>query len=224
MSSTAGAKKPSTATTKLVTEMEQKAAAQGMTAESMTALTARHVCKSKKCINFDRYCWVNKDDQVHYKLNSGHFIGWNEAITANRGDTSVDRPPAYIVESLYRQKKAERKEKKASVITANPFGGVTDSSKPPAQSMYPGYPPPPFPPYPYYPPAPPQSQPTDSLIAILALKEKKKMDREEKEKQERQPGRSMSTHHHGFTSLRPELELRSSPVQEDLEEYIQWHI
>ena len=40
ISSTAGTKKPSTATTKLVTEMEQRAAAQGMTSESMTALTA----------------------------------------------------------------------------------------------------------------------------------------------------------------------------------------
>lgn len=86
--------------------------------------------------------------------------------------------------------------------------------------MYPGYLPPPFPPYLYYSPAPPQSQPTDSLIAILALKEKKQIDREEKEEQERQPGRSMSTHHHGFTSLCPEPELQSSLVQEDLEEYI----
>ena len=135
----------------------------------------------------------------------------------------MDRLPAYIVESLYRQKKAERKEKKASVVT-NPFGGVTDSSKQPVQSMYPGYPPPPFLPYLYYPLALPQSQPTDSLIAILALKKKKQMDREEKEEQKRRPGRGMSTHHHAFTPFCPEVELRSSPVQEDLEEYIQWHI
>ena len=50
------------------------------------------------------------------------------------------------------------------------------------------------------------------------------MDREEKKEQERQPGRGMSTNHHVFTLFCPEVELQSSPVQEDLEEYIQWHI
>ena len=88
--STGTKKTSSTATSKLITKMEQKTAAQGKTVESMTALTARHVCRSRKCINFDRYCWVNKDDQVHYKLSSRDFVGWNEAINANCGDTSMD--------------------------------------------------------------------------------------------------------------------------------------
>ncbi|MCJ1468894.1 hypothetical protein MMC07_007524 [Pseudocyphellaria aurata] len=223
----AGTKKGSTAIAKLVTEMEQRAAAQGTTTECMTALTARHACKDKKCINFEKYCWVNKNDQVHYKLSSANFVGWNEAISANRGDTSIDRPPPYILESLYRLKKLERKEKKKdSAVTTNPFGGITDSSTHLAQAVYPGYPPvPPFTPYPFYPPAPFPSLPKASLFAILALKEKKQMDKEEREEQERRPRRSLPSHYHALTSsFRPETELRSSPVQEDLEEYIQWHI
>ncbi|MCJ1471307.1 hypothetical protein MMC07_009955 [Pseudocyphellaria aurata] len=116
----------------------------------------------------------------------------------------MDRPSLYIVESLYRLKKQEQKEKKAST-PSNPFGGTTEGPQHSVPSAYPGFPPvPPFP-YPYYPPAPPQPQPTDSLIAILALKEKKQIDRKEREDQERRPGRSI-------------------PVQEDLEDYIQWHI
>ncbi|MCJ1464298.1 hypothetical protein MMC07_002911 [Pseudocyphellaria aurata] len=63
MPTTAGTKKASTATTKLVAGMEQRAAAQGTTAESMTALTARHVCKDKKCVNFDRQKKVERKEK-----------------------------------------------------------------------------------------------------------------------------------------------------------------
>lgn len=221
---TTGPKKASIATSKLVAKMEQRATAQGLTLEQMTALCARHVCKSKRCKNFDRYCWVNKDDQVHYKVSSGQFVGWNDAINNNRGDASMDRPPSFLVESLYRLKKAERKDKKKSAMK-NPFGG-SESSNPATSASMPPYPPgyplvPPFSPYAYYSP-PPQPQSSNSLIAILAFKEKKQMEREEREDQERRPNRGVSSY--ASTSFRPEVEAWSSPVQEDLEEYIQWHI
>ena len=126
---------------------------------------------------------------------------------------------------MYRLKKTKRKEKKTDTIK-NPFGGTSGDFNPGVQPVYPGYPPvSPLVLYPYYPPAPFQTQPTDFLIAILALIEKKQMDREKREEQERQSTRNISDHHYHFTSLRPDsTELQSSPVQEDLEEYIQWHI
>lgn len=59
---TTTAKRATTATTKLISEMEQKVAFQGTTVQQMNALNACHVCKSKRCKNFERYCWVNKNN------------------------------------------------------------------------------------------------------------------------------------------------------------------
>ena len=101
----------------------------------MTALTACHVCKSRKCINFDKYCWVNKNNQVYYKLSSGNFMQWNKATNANCKNISVGQPSAYVVKSLYRLKKAERKQKKGKT-TKNLFGGTADSNLF-VQPMYP---------------------------------------------------------------------------------------
>ena len=220
-------KKTITATTKLISEMEQKTAFQSTTVEQMNALNACHICKSRKCKNFDRYCWMNRDDQVHYSLNANHFTSWNNTINKNHGEAFIDQPPSFVVESLYRQKKMERKEgqkeeKKDSLSSTNLFRDTKNavlSSISAAPMYFSGYPMPPPTYFLYYPPAP---QPQSDLMTLLTLKEKRQIEREKKKKEEKKLSRPTSAYAPIFFCSG--MEPRSSPVKEDLEEYIQWHI
>lgn len=135
----------------------------------------------------------------------------------------MDWPPSFLVESFYRLKKAEQKEEKTSATTKNLFSGTSKGSNH-SVLVYFGYPPVfLFASYPYY-LSPPQLQLTDSLIAILALKEKNQMEREEREDQARKPNRAMSMSYASTSFCLAEVKLQSSPVQKNLEAYIQWHI
>lgn len=120
------------------------------------------------------------------------------------------------------RKKEQKEEKKGLLSSTNPFGGTENAvlSSILATPIYPpGYSIPSSSHFPYYPLTP---QPQSDLITLLTLKEKRQMEREEKEKEEKRLSRSASAYAPIFFCA--EIEPRSSPVQKDLEEYIQWHI
>lgn len=144
----------------------------------------------------------------------------------------MDWPPSFLVESLFRQKKEKKKKEKKIALsgTTNPFGDNESSTALHSTPMYPsGYPPIPslyLPPYHlYYPQLPPQPQ--SDLMALFTYKEKKQIEQEKREEQQQRPNTSKVMSGYTFTAFASGLramELRSSPVQEDLEDYIQWHI
>ena len=59
-------------------------------------------------------------------------------------------------------------------------------------------------------------------MILLTLKEKKWMEHEKKKEEEKRLSRPASAY--APISFHAGIELRSSPIQEDLEEYIQWYI
>ena len=97
-------KKLGTATLKLQKELEERAILHGQTVERMTALQSLHVCNKKTCENFGRYCWNDEERDQHYIISSHQFVAWNKALDDDVSGVTSQMPPSTIRESMYSQK------------------------------------------------------------------------------------------------------------------------
>ena len=195
------------------------------------ALLAKWACNSHICPNKGFYCYVDKVDGKHLKLDAMTAKQWNTLISSDpSGRLSDNEPPDQIRRKLQKMYENERKNEKKQASKGLPFSGMP----PPAWAASTGpltYSPYQLPyqlgpyPLPPPPPLPITSSPTTHLSSIRTSALKAELANRGVEGTERQSrSRSSSTRRRSrsSTSYTPYPEQRSSPVEANLDEYIKW--
>jgi hypothetical protein len=106
-------KKLITITIKLQRKMNERAALVSQIAEQVHALKALHACEKRSCSNFNRYCWNNLDNDQHYSLTSHHFVTWNSTLNNETREVDFQNLSMIIRENLMSRK--DRKKVESSV-------------------------------------------------------------------------------------------------------------
>ena len=233
-------KKLGTATMKLQKEMEERAMLQGMTAERMSELQSLHLCEKRACRNFGQYCWNDETKNQHYPLNSAHFVTWNKALDDGISGVDSRTPPSKIRENLFSLNKGKKKTESSSPKQETssqemPFGGghfiyqhpmyqhhsyqIPHSTFPPSSLAFPSKFPSAFPsafPHSAFPPSAfyPSQYAASTLPDSRRAREETPLDW--RASRSSRSSRSVSR----FLPL-PSV-ARSSPVEEDLEDYVSW--
>ena len=192
------------------------------------ALLARWSCDSLTCRNRGFYCYVDRVDGKHLKLDTMTAKQWNTLISSDpSGRLSDKEPPDQIRRKLQKTYENEQKNKKKEASKGLPFSGMPPpvwaaSTGPLAYSPY--QPPYQLGPYPLPPPPIASSSTahlssirTSALKAELANRGVDSLERQSRSRSSSTIRRSRST-----TSCSPHLEQRSSPVEANLDEYIKW--
>ena len=192
------------------------------------ALLAKWVCDSHVCPNKGFYCFVDRVDGKHLKLDALTAKLWNHLISSDPSKRlSINEPPNQIRQRLQKTYNDDQKKKKKEASNGLPFSGMPPptwaaSTGPLAYSPY--QLPYQLGPYPL-PPLPIASSSTAHLSSIrTSTLQAELANRGVDSSERRSRSRSSSTMRRSIsaTSYIPQAEQRSSPVEANLDEYIKW--
>lgn len=190
------------------------------------ALLAKWACHSHICPNKGFYCYINKIDGKHFKLDTPTAKQWQTLISTDpSGRLSDNEPPDQIRRRLQKMYDTEQRIAKKEASKGLPFGGMPPPAWPASASTYLYQPP--YQLSPYSLPLPPPPAPTPHSISELSSIRTSRLEAELAsrgiDRRERYSSSSRSRSRSRLsTSYTPHPEQRSSPVEANLDEYIKW--
>ena len=190
------------------------------------ALLAKWACKAHICPNKGFYCYVDKINGKHFKLDTPTAKQWQILISTDpSGRLSDNEPPDQIRRRLQKMYDSEQKKEKKEASKGLPFGGMPPPAWPASATPYTYLPP--YQQSPYSLPLPlplPHTPPsTSELSSVRTSRLKAELLSRGVDSPERYSSSSRSRSRSQIsTSYTPHPEQRSSPVDADLDEYIKW--